>query len=462
MPERSRLVVFIVSLGAFMGALDVTIVNIALPTISRYFDVGTATVSWVVLVYLLVLSSFLLTFGRIGDRRGFRAVYLTGFVVFVAGSLLCSVSWSIQTLIVFRIIQATGAAMLTAIGPAMVTASLPEEVRGRSLGYVATFAALGVALGPAVGGFLTAWGSWRWIFFVNVPVGILATALGIRVLPRLRPRPRPGPFDRAGAVLVFVVLASLVLALNSGEQAGWLSPPILAAFGCAAIAAVLLVVRERSHPDPIVDPAFFRSRHFVLANIAAFLVMVVYTGAIFLLPFYLELVEGFGTGTAGVILMVPSLVMMGAGPVAGALSDRAGVRPVCVAATLLCTGAFFLLSGLHAGSGLPFLLGSLALMGAGVGAFIPPNSSLILGWSPAGSRGGASSMMMTVRDMGSVFGIAVFQLVFVAALTGTGGSPASLDPAALVPGFTAAFLAGALLALGAVAASLVARSRSGD
>jgi len=275
----------------------------------------------------------------------------------------------------------------------MLTALLPEEVRGGSLGYVATFAALGVALGPAAGGFLTAFGRWRRIFLSTSRCASWPPCSGYGPSPASFPGPRPA--------LTFAALASLVLVLNEGERAGWHSPPHpgrvrmcnrgrRAASGPGVAASR---PDHRSHRS--LEPTRHPGQHRRLPGDGG-----VHRGG--LSP---PLLPGTGGGCrdrdGGADPDGPLAGDDGGGTGGGChLGSPGGVRPVCVAATLLCTGAFFLFSGLQVGSGLPFLLGSLALMGAGVGAFIPPNSTLILGWSPPEKRGLTSSMMMTVRDLG--------------------------------------------------------------
>jgi EmrB/QacA subfamily drug resistance transporter len=472
-PGSQRLTIFTIALAAFMGSLDVTIVNISLPTISRYFDVGTGMVSWIVLAYLLVMSSFLLAFGKIGDLKGFKRVFLAGFAVFVAGSFLCAVAPSIKLLIAFRMLQALGAAMLTAIGPAMVTVFLPPEIRGKALGIVATFASLGIAMGPPIGGLLTSFLSWRWIFFINIPVGIVAILIGKAVLPESEPRPGPEPgpmpgplgqkarFDLLGAGLVFLSLFGLIFGMNMGGEMGWTSPAIAGCLIGSIVLAAVFVLRESRFSEPLVDLKLFRNPSFTSANVAVLLVMLVYGGAVFLFPFYLEYVKGLGTDVAGLILMVPSIATIIVAPRAGALSDRIGSRKICVAATLLCVAGFYLLSFLDANSSRAFIFAALVILGLSLGMFLPPNSNLVMAQSPAEKCGVASSLMMTARNVGTVIGIAVFETVFSARVSMAGLSdgavPGGVALAPLTLGFHDAFLVGVGFSILAVILSAVAK-----
>jgi len=462
-PGSQRLTIFTIALAAFMGSLDVTIVNISLPTISRYFDVGTRMVSWIVLAYLLVMSSFLLAFGKIGDLKGFKRVFLAGFAVFVAGSFLCAVAPSIKLLIAFRMLQALGAAMLTAIGPAMVTVFLPPEIRGKALGIVATFASLGIAMGPPIGGLLTSFLSWRWIFFINIPVGIVAILIGRAVLPESEPRlsGQKVRFDLFGAALIFLSLFGLIFGMNMGGELGWTSPAIAGSLIGSLVLAAVFVLRESRFSEPLVDLKLFRNPSFTSANGAVLLVMLVYGGAVFLFPFYLEYVKGLGTDVAGLILMVPSIATMIVAPRAGSLSDRIGSRQICVAATLLCVAGFYLLSFLDAESSKAFIFVALVILGLSLGMFLPPNSNLVMAQSPAEKCGIASSLMMTARMVGTVIGIAVFEMVFAARVQMAGLSDGAVQSAAslapLTLGFHDAFLVGAGFSILAVILSVVAK-----
>jgi EmrB/QacA subfamily drug resistance transporter len=464
-PGSVRLTIFTIALAAFMGSLDVTIVNISLPTISRYFDVGTGMVSWIVLAYLLVMSSFLLAFGKIGDLKGFKRVFLAGFAVFVTGSFLCAVAPSIKLLIAFRMLQALGAAMLTAIGPAMVTVFLPPEIRGKALGIVATFASLGIAMGPPIGGLLTTFLSWRWIFFINIPVGIVAILIGRTVLPEAGPRPGPSDqkarFDLLGAALIFLALFGLIFGMNMGGELGWTSPAITGSLIGSLFLAVVFVLRESRFSEPLVDLKLFKNPSFTYANGAVLLVMLVYGGAVFLFPFYLEYVKGLGTDVAGLILMVPSIATIIVAPRAGALSDRIGSRKICVAATIMCVAGFYLLSFLDANSSRAFIFVALVILGLSLGMFLPPNSNLVMAQSPAEKCGIASSLMMTARMVGTVIGIAAFETVFSARVQMAGLSDGAVQGgAALAPltlGFHDAFLVGVGFSILAVILSVVAK-----
>jgi EmrB/QacA subfamily drug resistance transporter len=264
------LLILSISLALFMSALDGTIVNIALPTISEAFHVSTTTVSWVATIYLLVMAGCVLVFGKIADIVGFKRIFIAGFFIFTLGSFFCgvlpdlfdSLSWLIGS----RVFQAVGGAMITAIGPAMVTAFIPLEHRGKAMGIVLTFAALGTALGPSLGGFLTQYLTWHWIFFINVPVGIFAILLGLAVIPKAAARGDLAGFDRTGAVLVFTGLASLLFVVSEGQHLGWTSPGILTLALVAAVTLAWFVRHELAYKDPLLDLRLFAKKNFLAST----------------------------------------------------------------------------------------------------------------------------------------------------------------------------------------------------
>jgi len=408
----------VISLAGFMGTLDVTIVNIALPTMAKYFQVSTSMISWVVLIYLLVLCSFTLTFGKCADRSGYKKIFLIGFIVFLSGSFLCGISGSLMHLLAFRVVQALGAAMLSSVGAAMVAIYLPRQHLAKGLSVITVMASAGLAAGPVIGGFLTEYVGWNWIFFVNVPIALCAIVLGYVLVPSDQPVTVKEPFDNIGTLLFLVVLSSGLFALNMGMQLGWNSLPILGGALLCGVGLVLFVRHERHCPYPMINLSLFTSRDFGFANLASALVMAAYAGIIFLLPFYLEYVRELSTAAAGLVLLAPSLAMIAGGPVVGILADKYQARPLCIIVTVLLAFAFFLFSTYSTATSQGFILVSLVLMGVAVGMFITANSTLVLGYSPKGEQGMVSGLMMTIRNTGSSVGIALFQVTFAAVAYG--------------------------------------------
>jgi EmrB/QacA subfamily drug resistance transporter len=447
-----------------MGALDATIVNISLPTMSKYFHCDVATVSWVAMAYLLILSSTLITFGRVADIRGYKKIYVAGFAIFTVGSLLCGLSATIYLLIGLRVFQGIGAAMLQAIGGAMVVKYLPEKVRGTAFGVLTTSAAVGLAAGTPLGGFISQFYSWHWIFFINVPVGIMAIILGIAVLPRDTGEFGKGRFDMSGAGLLLIALVSLIFFLNMGNNIGWLSWGILIAIIVSVAAWAGFIFNENRTRFPLIDLNLFRNRNFTMAVTVALLILLVGQGSWYAFPFYLELEKGVATNIAGLILLVPTIFMMICGPIAGFLSDRIGARPICILGSAVVIAAFVMFTIMGAKTGLYYIIIALALEGIGIGLIMPANFNLIMGMSAKGSEGVMNSLVTTMRNVGAVMGIAVFTLIFLSVIAGQGISVAGITPHSLPPkafafGFHAIFLFGAGLGGVLIALNLALRQK---
>ena len=277
------LLILSISLAIFMSALDGTIVNIALPTISESFGVSSSAVSWVATAYLLVMAGCVLIFGKVSDVIGFKKVFLSGFVIFTLGSFACGflpeLLHSFYALVGARAFQGIGGAMMTAIAPAMVTAYIPMDKRGNAMGIIMTVAALGMAIGPTIGGVLTQYLSWHWIFFINVPVGIVAVLLGAKVIPASGAGQNSAGFDKSGAVLIFSGLAALLFFVSEGEVLGWTSPVIA---GSGALAVLLLgcfVWHEQKTADPLLELRLFKNRDFLLTNLVMSLVFFSFAGS---------------------------------------------------------------------------------------------------------------------------------------------------------------------------------------
>jgi EmrB/QacA subfamily drug resistance transporter len=462
------LLILSISLALFMSALDGTIVNIALPTISEAFHVSTTTVSWVATIYLLVMAGCVLVFGKIADIVGFKRIFIAGFFIFTLGSFFCgvlpdlfdSLSWLIGS----RVFQAVGGAMITAIGPAMVTAFIPLEHRGKAMGIVLTFAALGTALGPSLGGFLTQYLTWHWIFFINVPVGIFAILLGLAVIPKAAARGDLAGFDRTGAVLVFTGLASLLFVVSEGQHLGWTSPGILTLALVAAVTLAWFVRHELAYKDPLLDLRLFAKKNFLASNLLLSLVFFSFAGINYLLPFYLQYVRGYGTSDAGLIMTSLSFAMMGAGILAGILYNRAGPRALCIAAALILTAGYYMMTKLGTGTTAEYIVLSLALIGFGLGLLVTPAANMIMNMVSKKQQGMVSSLTSLERFAPLTLGIAFFNLIFirgVLALAAGAGvtleSPAELKIPVLAAGFDHAFFYSFLVGIIIIALALVVR-----
>jgi EmrB/QacA subfamily drug resistance transporter len=462
------LLIFSISLATFMAGLDGTIVNIALPTISESFHVSSTTVSWVATAYLLVMAGCVLVFGKVSDIIGFRKVFLSGFVIFTIGSFACgllpdlfaSFSWLIGS----RIFQAVGGAMITAIAPAMITAYIPMDQRGKAMGIVMTLAALGTALGPTIGGVLTQYFSWHAIFFINVPVGIVAVLLGAKVIPEAVGREKLAGFDTTGACLIFSGLATLLFVVSEGEALGWTSPGILVLAAIAVITLGWFVRHELRVADPILDLGLFKNRNFLLVNLLLSLVFFSFAGINYLLPFYLKYVRNFDTSSAGLIMTSLSFAMMGAGILSGMLFNRAGPRLLCIAAGISLTVGYFLMTQLHAETSAEFVVLSLILIGFGLGLMITPASNMIMNSVARTKQGMISSLTSLERFAPLTLGIAAFNLIFIEGVLTiatnhdvTRSSPAEIQMHVLAAGFDLAFFVSFVLGIIIIVVALMVR-----
>jgi EmrB/QacA subfamily drug resistance transporter len=462
------LLILAISLATFMGSLDGTIVNIALPTISEAFNVSTSTVSWVVTAYLLVLAGCVLIFGKVSDIIGYKKIFLTGFAIFTLGSFACGVLpdlfHSLTWLIASRIFQALGGAMIMAIGPAMITTYIPMDQKGRAMSIVMTVAALGTALGPTLGGFLTQYLSWHAIFFINVPVGIVAILLGAKVVPAAVRKGTLSGFDTTGAGLVFTGLASLLFVVSEGQTLGWTSPVI----ACLAVLALVtlgwFVWHELRAPDPLLDLRLFRNRNFLTANLLLALVFFSFAGINYLLPFYLEYVRGYDVSSAGLILSALSFAMMGAGLLAGMLFNRTGPRPLCITAAIVLTAGYFMMTRLHAETPSWYVAASLVLIGFGLGLMIAPVSNMIMNSVAKTKQGMISSLTSLERFVPLTLGVAFFNLILIQGVLTIAAShdvvkssPKAIQMTVLAAGFDLAFFVSFLVGLAAIVLAIITR-----
>lgn len=462
------LLIVSISLATFMASLDGTIVNIALPTISESFRISSTTVSWVATSYLLVIVGCVLVFGKISDRIGFRKIFLSGFAVFTLGSLFCGVLpefiAGFPSLVGSRMFQAVGGAMIMAIAPAMVAAFIPLEQKGRAMSVIMIFAALGTALGPTIGGILTQFLSWHWIFFINVPVGIVAILLGAKVIPASTQKEESQGFDRAGAILAFVGLASLLFTVSEGETYGWTSPIILATAMVTVIALGWFVIHELKIADPLLDLNLFRNRNFLLINLLLFLVFFSFSGINYLMPFYLQYVSGYDTSTSGFIMTSLSFAMMASGFLAGILFNRLGPRVLCIIAGLPLILGYFMMTRLHTYTSTGYVIASLILIGFGLGMIVTPVTNMIMMSVTKAKTGMISSLTTLERTAPLSIGIATFNLIFIQGVLSiaashdvTRQSPKDIQLQVLSAGFDLAFLLSLVLGIVILVIALLSR-----
>jgi len=462
------LMILSISLAIFMSSLDGTIVNIALPTISQAFSISSSTVSWVATAYLLVMAGCVLVFGKVSDIVGFRKVFLSGFIIFTLGSLACGVLPdmfnSFPLLVASRIFQALGGAMITAIAPAMVTAYIPMEKRGKAMGIIMTLAALATAIGPTIGGALTQYASWHWIFFINVPIGVIAVLLGAKVIPSSGERGELAGFDRYGAALVFIGLATLLFGVTEGYSLGWDSPLIIGMFVVAVAAIAGFVWHALRIADPILDLRLFFHRNFLFTNLVMVLVFLSFSGINYLLPFYLEYVKGYPVSTAGLVLTSLSVAMMISGIIAGLLFNRVGGRPLCIVAAVILLAGYYLMWHLHVDTPMSYIVACLTAIGFGMGMLITPVANMIMNSVARSYQGMVSSLTSLERFAPMTIGIAIFNLVFLQGIQAVAGhrgvtetAPVYLKLQVLAAGFDLAFFGSFLLGICIVVLAFLVR-----
>jgi EmrB/QacA subfamily drug resistance transporter len=406
--------------ATFMTTLDSSIVNIGLPSIARGFGVPlSGTIEWVLIGYLVVIATVLLSFGRLADMVGRKPLFLAGLAAFTLGSAVCGAAPSLGALIAARCFQGLGAAAILSVNVAMITRSFPAAERGRALGINMVLLALGVSVGPTVGGILTQALSWRWIFYVNLPIGALVMVAAWRLLTE-RPHLERRHFDVPGAALIAVGLAALTVGLSFGQEWGWTSARVVACITIAVAALASAAEVERRVSAPVLKPALLRNRQFVLANVSFMLCMLALFAVGFLLPFYLEELQGYDTLHSGLLLTPLSLSLAIVAPLSGALADRVGSRWLSPAGLALACVGLLLLSRLDHASSVAYLAACLVVTGIGQGLFTSPNTRAVMEAAPSDEQGVASGTLATARVIGQSLSIALAGAVFAS----LGGSAA--------------------------------------
>lgn len=400
-------VVGTVCIGAFMAALDASIINVAMPTLSKSFSVGMDTVEWVSIAYLLTLTSLLTLLGSLSDRIGRKLFYTIGFTIFGIGSALCGVAATMSFLVIARVLQALGAAMLQANSIAIITSAVPTTSRGKAIGIQGSAQAIGLSIGPTVGGLLIANFGWRLIFYVNIPVAIIGTFLASIILPRDKPNPHSARFDYLGAVLFTPALILLVLIFKDSYKVGWTSPEIIMEFISVIVFLSLFVWREKKYRNPMINLNLLKIKAFTSGNVSGLLSYSLMFGVLFLMPFYLDWILKLPSVEIGLILTVVSVAMFIMSPISGALADRIGTRILTSGGMAIASlGAIVLITLSQASSIYIDLLG-LTLVGLGMGMFTPPNNSSVMGSAPPEHVGVAGGILNMSRSLGMSMGVAI-------------------------------------------------------
>jgi EmrB/QacA subfamily drug resistance transporter len=395
-----------VMLGVIMGPIDASIVNVVLPSIAVDFQVDYALAQWVPTIYLLVICSFILFYGRLGDIFGYKKVFLTGLICFGISSLICGFSWNIWMLVFSRALQGLTAAMQMALGLAIVTAAFPSEERGKAIGIYSSGIAVGLMLGPVLGGVIAHFLSWRFVFFINVPIAFFAFLMGFRVLPGGKRNPEQR-LDIAGAVLAFIFLFSMLLYVNRAKNWGWFSQVGITMLVIIILFGWLFFRTEWKSDHPMLNLSIFNNQRFSFACLSSLLNFVALYSTVFLTPWFLADVLAFDPFRIGTTMMAFAIVTFFMGPISGVLSDRIGSRGLGFIGMLILSFGLYMFGGLTADAKMIDIVWRLAVCGLGGGLFQSPMNSAAMGSAPDQFRGVASSILAMMRNVGMVFGIAV-------------------------------------------------------
>ncbi|MBN1686672.1 MAG: MFS transporter [Spirochaetales bacterium] len=406
------LVMVVASMGTLMSTVDMGGVRVILPHLEQVFQTSPDVVVWVSLIWVLVGSSLMLSLARVVDIVGRKRLYVLGFAIFVLGLALCSVSGSITQLIMSRLVQSLGAAMTIAIEYSIVTAAFPPAERGKALGIMGAVAGLGLLGGPAFGGLCLDLLGWQSFFYLRIPFVVITLIMALVLLQRDTTRESKAKFDLPGAVIFFFSLSSLLFVLTQGRRLGWGSPWILGLSCTGTLLLISFIIVEKKRAQPVLDLQIFRNRLFNIA-VLSHIILYISTNAVnFALPFYL--IDGleFSASTAGLLLVtIPAFTLLFS-PLSGRLSDKLGTLVLCAAGLVLTSLGLYLLYRVSSDTSVGGIIFYSIIIGTGMGFFVSPNTSAIIGAVPAEDLDSASAMAGTLRHLGMSIGLAVSGSIF--------------------------------------------------
>ena len=425
--KTQRLALVNVCLGQFMGALDARSVIVALPTMSVHFGTAMETIQWIPLAYQLTMIGLVLSLGRLGDRIGRKNIYGLGYVIFVVGSAGCGLSTSLTQIIAFRVLEGIGGAMVLANGRAIVSVIYAREGRGKALGVASMAFHLGYIVGPSLGGLLVDLAGWRWIFFVNLPVAMVAAVMAWKVLPETVTERSDYNIDPIGMVTLLGTVVSLILGLQQTAKAG------LNLFGATCFFSFflflgLLLYFERRAAAPLLELGLFRARLFTFGIISLFFVSLCQTATFFLLPFYLQGILSFSATNVGLTLIFFSVVIVFLAPIGGWLSDRLGSRLLCTLGSVCTVVSILLVSRLDGDSAMYAITMPLIVMGLGWSFFQSPNLSAIFSAVGADKLGAVSGITLMAANVGNGVGVSMASLLYAVWLSSYGLSGRGVPP----------------------------------
>jgi EmrB/QacA subfamily drug resistance transporter len=446
---QGRWVIAATVLGSGIAMIDATVVGIALPTIGRDFHTPLGPLQWVITGYTLTLAAFLLLGGSLGDRFGRRKVFMIGVAWFAAASVLCGLAPNATILTVLRTLQGVGGALLTPGSLAIIEASFTDEDRARAIGAWSGLGGLATAAGPLLGGYLVTYASWRFIFFINVPIAAVVLAVSARHVPESKDPSVEHVTDVAGAVLGVAALAGINYALIEGSSQGWRSPAVISAAAVAFFGAIGFVLVERAARSPMLPLQIFKSRQFSATNIVTFVVYGALGAALFLLPIELQVVSHYSALEAGVSLLPLTIIMLVFSARSGRLAGRIGPRmQMTVGPLVVAAGLALLVRATSGANYFVYVFPAVVVFAAGLATTVAPLTATAMGSAPAERAGIASAVNNDVARVASLVAVAV--VPWLAGIPGT----TYLHSQALVQGFRHAMLiaAGVCAAGGVVAA----------
>ncbi len=416
--ERLRwMVLLTVIVGTFLGRLDQTIVNLALPKIINDFGITVTSAGWIATAYILANAVFVPIWGKLGDTLGRKRIYIIGFTVFIVGSVLAGFAWNLQSMIVFRVIQAIAGSADYPTAMAILAVTFPgQKERAQALGiWSSSFAAASV-FGPLLGGPLIDNFGWRSVFLVNLPVGIIGLFMAQAYIKESVSERKPLRFDWWGSVALGIALSSVVLVLDKGLDWGWTSFNSMSAYAVSAVFVVIFILIERSHPEPIVDLKFFHNRVFVSALVNNFVVFMGMMGGLFLVPVFAQTFLGLDATGTGILFMPMAAAMMFAAPIGGKLVGKVQARHVIFASTVVAAVGIGMFRGLDVRSGVIDIIIPMFIMAFGMGFGMAQRTSIVATAVPQNEIGVASSVLALARNIAGAFGIAIFGTILTNSL----------------------------------------------
>jgi EmrB/QacA subfamily drug resistance transporter len=405
-------VLIITTIGVFMSSLDGSIVNIAIPSISRDLDTSFEVAQWIPIIYLLVMAVTLVSFGRISDLKGRKSFFILGIFLFTLSSFLTTFANSGMIIVIFRAIQGIGSSFIAANAPSMITDIFPRQETGKALGInVATIYA-GLVVGPVLGGFIVQFSTWRLIFFINVPIGIAVIIIGWFKLKKIDQGIKEESFDLIGTFLFGLFLATLLLALTIANLAGWLSFVVLLLFSISILSIVSFIYVESKTKYPLFKLSLFRvNRIFAFANFAALLNYIAISGVSFLLSIYLQSILGIIPAITALYLLPTTITMAIIAPLSGKLSDKSGTRILTTLGMIAMAIGFILLSVVIGFLPLIYIIITQFIVGIGVGLFSSPNNSAIMNAVEPRDHGIAAGTLSTMRVVGQSISVALLSSI---------------------------------------------------